>query len=81
MSIDQILLSCRTLQELVGFIEGALNVKEHAMVIFLDIEGNFNNINPSAISVNEHIMGLGFGYSGVKKSLSDLHTAIHLREE
>lgn len=37
------------LHDLVDFIEGALNDKEHATVILLDIEGVFNNINPNAI--------------------------------
>lgn len=76
-SINQRPLSCRqnsyckgrspeiSLQELFGCIEGTLNVKTHKMVKFRDIEGTFNNLNLSAISMllsnlgaNENIAGL-----------------------
>lgn len=56
MTIDHRLLSCRqhaynnsnsndtALHELVGFIEGALYVREHEIVIILDIEGLVGNL-------------------------------------
>lgn len=58
-------LSETSLHVLIGYIEGALKVKENLMVIFLDIEGAFSYINSRAIiielsnlGVNENIVGI-----------------------